>query len=56
MAFIGFPITILVGRILDKFKVKYVLVRIFLGEVIFNVLLLMANHLLLHYLWCHLGH
>lgn len=43
MALIGFPITLIAGRILDRVKVNYVLAGIFLGEVIFTLFLLMTD-------------
>ncbi|RBP02053.1 MFS transporter [Rossellomorea aquimaris] len=43
MALIGFPITLVAGRVLDRVKVNYVLAGIFLGEIIFMVFLLTTN-------------
>jgi MFS family permease len=40
MALIGFPITLVAGRILDRVKVNYVLAGIFLGEIVFMIFLL----------------
>ncbi|MBT2709507.1 MFS transporter [Pseudomonas sp. ISL-84] len=44
MAIIGFPITLAAGFILDKVKVNYVLAGIFLGEIIFMLVLLIAKN------------
>lgn len=40
MAIIGFPITLVAGRILDRVKVNHVLAGIFIGEIIFMLFLL----------------
>ncbi len=44
MAIIGFPITLAAGFILDKVKVNYVLAGIFLGEIVFILILLSAKN------------
>ncbi|WP_282154622.1 MFS transporter [Cytobacillus gottheilii] len=44
MAIIGFPITLAAGFVLDKVKVNYVLAGIFLGEIIFMLVLLFAKN------------
>ncbi len=43
MALIGFPITLIAGRILDQVKVNYVLAGIFIGEIIFTLFLLITD-------------
>ncbi|MGG3914278.1 MFS transporter [Rossellomorea vietnamensis] len=43
MALIGFPITLVAGRVLDRVKVNYVLAGIFLGEIIFTLFLLTTH-------------
>ncbi|MBT2710281.1 MFS transporter [Pseudomonas sp. ISL-84] len=44
MAIIGFPITLAAGFILDRVKVNYVLAGIFLGEIIFMLVLLFVKN------------
>lgn len=44
MAVIGFPITLAAGFILDKVKVNYVLAGIFMGEIIFMLVLLYTRN------------
>jgi MFS family permease len=43
MALVGFPVTLLAGRVLDKIKVNYVLAGIFLGEIIFILFLFITK-------------
>ncbi|MGM0863275.1 MAG: MFS transporter [Bacillota bacterium] len=43
MAVIGFPITLVAGRILDRVSVNYVLAGIFIGEIIFILFLLVTK-------------
>ncbi|WP_409252614.1 MFS transporter [Bacillus sp. SCS-153A] len=43
MALVGFPVTLLAGRVLDKVKVNYVLAGIFLGEIIFILFLFLTK-------------
>lgn len=43
MALVGFPITLIAGRLLDKVKVKYVFVGIFIGQVIFILFLFITT-------------
>ncbi|WP_442858777.1 MFS transporter [Bacillus sp. KH172YL63] len=43
MALIGFPITLIAGRVLDRVKVNVVLTGIFVGEVIFTLFLIITD-------------
>jgi MFS family permease len=43
MALVGFPVTLLAGRVLDKVKVNYVLAGIFAGEIIFILFLFVTK-------------
>jgi MFS family permease len=43
MALIGFPVTLIAGRVLDRVKVKYILAAIFLSEIIFTLFLLVTK-------------
>jgi MFS family permease len=47
MAIVGFPITLIAGRVLDKISVNYVLAGIFIGEIIFILFLLITKTTLL---------
>lgn len=46
MAIIGFPITMISGFILERFKVHYILAFIFLGELVFITILYFTSSLL----------
>lgn len=43
MAIVGFPISLGAGFILDRVKVNYILAGIFIGEIVFVILLLFTN-------------
>ncbi|MBM7588041.1 MFS family permease [Bacillus pakistanensis] len=43
MALIGFPVTLIAGRILDRVKVNYILAAIFLGEIIYTLFLFITK-------------
>lgn len=43
MALIGFPISLVAGIILDRFKVNYILVAIFCSEIFFMILLMFTK-------------
>ncbi len=46
MAIIGFPITLIAGRLLDRVQVRYVLAGIFIGEIVFVLFLFLTKSVL----------
>lgn len=45
MAFIGFPVTLVSGFILEKIKVHYILALVFFGEIVFLLLIFLTKSL-----------
>ncbi|WP_019156805.1 MFS transporter [Robertmurraya massiliosenegalensis] len=43
MAIVGFPLTLIAGRLIDRVKINYVLAGIFVGEIIFILFLLITK-------------